>query len=148
MAASCGIENNLGNLITPVRACFNQAEDELLGKLPDLYVQIVMARDRQGELVHTGLHVGDDLETYLAAARQSRAQNITVFDEPVQKMVCVMQADEFVSTWVANKAIYRTRMALADGGELVIIAPGLKRFGEQPDVDALIRRMAIAARRA
>jgi hypothetical protein len=84
--------------------------------------------------------VGDDLETYLAAARQSREQNITVFDEPVGKMVCVMQADEFVSTWVANKAIYRTRMALADGGELVIIAPGLRRFGEQPEVDAFIRK--------
>jgi nickel-dependent lactate racemase len=141
MAACCGIENNLGQLITPLRACFNKAEDECLGKLPDLYVQIVMARDRQGELVTTGLHVGNDLATYLAAARQSRAQNITVFDQPVRKMVCVMQEDEFASTWVANKAIYRTRMALADGGELVIIAPGLKRFGEQPDVDAMIRRV-------
>ena len=140
MAACCGIENNLGQLITPLRACFNQAEDELLGRLPDLYVQIVMARDSRGDLVTTGLHVGDDLETYLAAARQSRAQNITVFDKPVRKMVCVMQEDEFVSTWVANKAVYRTRMALADEGELVIIAPGLKRFGEQADVDALIRR--------
>ena len=86
------------------------------------------------------MYVGDDLETYLAAARQSREENITLFDEPVQKIVCVMQGDEFFSTWVANKAIYRTRMALADGGELVIIAPGLKRFGEQPDVDALIRK--------
>jgi nickel-dependent lactate racemase len=141
MAACCGIENNLGQLITPLRACFNKAEDECLGRLPDLYVQIVMARDSQGDLVTTGLHVGDDLETYLAAARQSRAQNITVFDAPVRKMVCVMQEDEFASTWVANKAIYRTRMALADDGELVIIAPGLKRFGEQSDVDALIRRV-------
>jgi hypothetical protein len=52
----------------------------------------------------------------------------------------VMQGDEFFSTWVANKAIYRTRMAMADRGELLIIAPGLKRFGEQPDVDAFIRK--------
>jgi nickel-dependent lactate racemase len=140
MAASCGIENNLGNLVTPVRACFNQAEQDYLGRLPDLYVQIVMARNQANELVHTGLFVGDDLETYLQAARQSRSQNITIFDSPVQKMVCVMQADEFVSTWVANKAIYRTRMALADGGELLIIAPGLKRFGEQPEVDRFIRK--------
>ena len=72
--------------------------------------------------------------------RQSREQNITVLDEPIQKIVCVMQGDEFFSTWVANKAIYRTRMALADGGELLVIAPGLKRFGEQPEVDALIRK--------
>ena len=36
-------------------------------------------------LVHTGVYVGDDLETYLQAARQSREQNITVFDEPVEQ---------------------------------------------------------------
>jgi nickel-dependent lactate racemase len=139
-AASYGIENNLGNLVTPLRACFNRAEDQYLGKLPDLYVQVVLARSADDRLVHTGLYVGDDLETYLAAARQSRDENITVFDEPVDKIVCVMQGDEFFSTWVANKAVYRTRMALADRGELVIIAPGLKRFGEQPEVDAFIRK--------
>ncbi|MEN6367801.1 MAG: lactate racemase domain-containing protein [Thermoguttaceae bacterium] len=139
MAAACyGIENNLGTLVTPVRACFNKAEEDFLGGLPDLYVQIVMGRDADGELVHTGLHVGDDLETYLGAARQSRDQNITVLDNPLDKVVCVMQADEFASTWVANKAIYRTRMAIADGGELIIIAPGLERFGEQPEVEAII----------
>jgi hypothetical protein len=139
-AACCGIENNLGTLTTPVRACFNKAEDDYLADLPDLYVQIVMARDEQDELVHTGLYVGDDLDTYLEAARQSREQNITVLDEPLEKVVCVMQGDEFFSTWVANKAVYRTRMALADGGELIIMAPGLKRFGEQPEVDQLIRK--------
>src|SRR5262245_33311239 len=115
MAACCGIENNLGQLITPLRACVNKAEEECLRKLPDLYLHYGMAGDTQGELVTTGVHAGDDPESYLAAARQSRAQNITVFDTPVPKMVCVMQEDEFASTWVANKAIYRTRMALADG---------------------------------
>lgn len=139
-AACCGIENNLGTLTTPVRACFNRAEEEYLGSLPDVYVQVVMARDSEDNLVHTGVYVGDDVETYLQAARQSREQNIKVFDEPLKKVVCVMQADEFFSTWVANKAIYRTRMVMADGGELVIIAPGLKRFGEQEAVDRLIRK--------
>jgi len=139
-AACCGIENNLGNLLTPVRRCFNYAEEKFLGGLPDFYVQLVLARDAQGQLVHTGVFVGDDLETYLAAARQSQQQNITLLDEPLTKVVCVMQGDEFFSTWVANKAIYRTRMALADGGELLILAPGLRRFGEQPEVDALIRK--------
>lgn len=139
-AAMCGIENNLANLITPVRQCFNKAEEDLLGQLPDVYLQLVMGRDPKGNLVQTGFHVGDDLETYLNAARQAREQNITVFEKPLEKVVCVMQGDEFFSTWVANKAIYRTRMAIADGGELIIIAPGLKRFGEQPDVDAFIRK--------
>lgn len=139
-AACCGIENNLGTLITPVRACYNKAENEFLASLPDFYIQIVMARDPEDRLVHTGIYVGDDVETYLMAARQSREQNIKVFDEPLKKVVCVMQEDEFVSTWVANKAIYRTRMAMADGGELIIIAPGLKRFGEQEEVDRVIRK--------
>jgi nickel-dependent lactate racemase len=139
-SATYGIENNLGNLITPTRACFNWAEDKFLGHLPDVYLQVVMQRDASNKLVHSGVYVGDDLETYLAAARRSKAQNITVFDEPIRKVVAVMQADEFRSTWVANKAVYRTRMAMADGGELLILAPGLERFGEQDDVDAFIRK--------
>jgi len=140
MAACCGIENNLGQLITPLRACYNKAEKEYLSNLPHVYVQIVMARNQEGKLVTTGLYVGDDIETYLMAAKKSKEQNITVFDKPVKKIVAVMQANEFKSTWVANKAIYRTRMAIADGGELLIIAPGLERFGEQPEVDKIIRK--------
>ena len=139
MAACCGIENNLGNLLTPLRQCYNRAEDEYLGELPDLYLEVVMAYDENGNLGHTGFYVGDDLDTYLMGAKASRRQNITV-TPPLSKVVAVMQGDEFYSTWVANKAIYRTRMAMADGGELLIIAPGLRRFGEQSDVDALIRR--------
>lgn len=139
-SATYGIEANLGRLITPTRACFNWAEDKFLGHLPDVYLQVVMQRDPANKLVHSGVYVGDDLETYLMAARRSKVQNITVFDEPIKKVVAVMQADEFRSTWVANKAIYRTRMAMADGGELLILAPGLERFGEQDDVDKFIRK--------
>ena len=139
-SAVYGIENNLGNLLTPVRACFNYAEERFLSHLPDVYLQVVMDYDEAGKLRHTGVYVGDDIETYYDAARASRAQNFTTFDKPVPKIVAVMQADEFRATWVANKAVYRTRMAIADGGELLVIAPGVERFGEQPEVDALIRK--------
>ena len=139
-AAVYGIENNLGCLITPLRACFNWAEGAMLKSLPDVYFQIVMQRDPANRLVTSGLYIGDDLDTYLQAARRSREQNITVFDKPIKKIVAVMQPDEFRATWVANKAVYRTRMAIADGGELLVIAPGVERFGEQPEVDALIRK--------
>ena len=140
-SATWGIENNLGNLITPTRAMFNWAEEKFLGASAGL---LCADRDEprraRTSWSPAGSYVGDDLETYLQAARASKRQNITVFDEPVKKIVAVMQADEFRSTWVANKAVYRTRMAIADGGELFIIAPGLERFGEQADVDALIRK--------
>jgi len=139
-AAVYGIEKNMGCLISPLRACYNWSEKKHLERLPDVYLQIVMRRDEQNKLVTSGIYVGEDLETYLEAARASRDQNITVFDKPLQKIVAVMQADEFRATWVANKAVYRTRMAIADGGELLILAPGVERFGEQPEVDALIRK--------
>ncbi|AKJ63918.1 lactate racemase domain-containing protein [Kiritimatiella glycovorans] len=134
-----GIENNLGRLITPLRACYNWAEEQFLGHWPHVYMMVTMKRDEQNRLVHSGVYVGDDVDTYLAAAETSLEQNITVFERPVKKIVAVMQADEFRATWVANKAVYRTRMAMADGGELLIIAPGVERFGEQKEVDALIR---------
>ena len=139
MAACCGIENNLGCLVTPLRACYNKAEREFLSDLPDAYFQVVMAYGETGELAHTGVYAGDDVQTYVDAANASRKQNVTVVP-PLKKVVAVMQGDEFYSTWVANKAVYRTRMAIADGGELLIIAPGLKRFGEQKEVDELIRK--------
>ncbi|MGC1359859.1 MAG: lactate racemase domain-containing protein [Silvibacterium sp.] len=139
-AAIYGIENNLGCLVTPLRACYNYAEDAMLKHLPDVYFQVVMQRDANSHLVTSGLYIGDDFETYLEAAKRSRKQNITVFEKPLRKIVAVMQPDEFHATWVANKAVYRTRMAIADGGELLIIAPGVERFGEQPEVDALIRK--------
>ena len=139
-----GIENNLGRLVTPLRECYNWAEEKYLDRLPDVYFQLVMKRDSQNKLVHTGVFVGDTLETYLEAARLSRDVNITTFDKPIRKIVAHMQGDEFRSTWVANKAVYRTRMAMADGGELLIIAPGLERFGEKPEVDALIRKYGYA----
>ena len=139
MAACCGIENNLGSLITPLRACFNKAESDYLSHLPDAYFHVVMAYNNSDNLVHTGVYAGDSLDTYLDAAKASKEQNITIVP-PLNKVVAVMQGDEFYSTWVANKAVYRTRMAIADGGELLIIAPGLRRFGEQPEVDNLIRK--------
>jgi nickel-dependent lactate racemase len=144
IAAACyGIEKNLGSLVTPLRHCFNKAESEFLSQLPDAYLQVVMKYNEQGKLVHSGIYCGDDLDTYLLAAKQSRKENITIVP-PLKKVVAVMQGDEFFSTWVANKAVYRTRKAMADGGELIIIGPGLKRFGEQDSVDQIIRKYGYA----
>lgn len=140
MASACyGIEKNLGELVTPLRHCFNKAESEYLGDLPDLYIMIVTTYDEDGRLIPVGFYCGDDEDTYILAAQHSSAVNISIVP-PLNKVVAVMQEDEFTSTWVANKAIYRTRKAIADGGELIIIAPGLERFGEQSAVDCIIRK--------
>src|SRR3990172_7027781 len=74
------------------------------------------------------------------AADLSLRVNFTLLDAPLKKVVVYLDPSEFKSTWLGNKSIYRTRMAMADGGELVILAPGLKEFGEDPEIDRLIRK--------
>ncbi|MGF1656147.1 MAG: lactate racemase domain-containing protein [Verrucomicrobiales bacterium] len=145
ISAQVGIENNLGRLISDTRSIFNWAEEKFLSALPDVYLMVVTGRpDAQGHLDTIGIYAGDDLETYLAAAKRSAEWNITLLDQPAKKIVLHMQADEFRSTWVANKAIYRSRLAVADGGELVVIAPGVEQFGEQPEIEKIIRTYGYA----
>lgn len=140
MAALCGIENNLAQTISPLRGCYNMAEDMYLKDVPDVYVMVVKTRDEAGELKTTGLYVGENVDTYVQAARYARKHTVHMFDKPIKKIVCHMDEKEFKSTWVANKAVYRTRKAIEDGGKLIIIAPGVERFGEQNEVDRMIRR--------
>ena len=139
-AALCGIENNLGQIITPLRGCYNFAESTYLKDVPAVYALIVKSRDENENLATTGLYVGDDTQTYVKAARYARSQTVFMFDKPLKKVVCLMDGREFHSTWVANKAIYRTRKVIEDNGELIIIAPGVERFGEQDEVDKMIRK--------
>jgi hypothetical protein len=87
-----------------------------------------------------GLYIGDDDETFTTGAKLSQQVNLDLLDAPLQKVLVYLDPHEFKSTWLGNKAIYRTRMAMADGGDLIILAPGLKEFGEDPEIDRLIRK--------
>ena len=91
-------------------------------------------------LVTRGLFIGDDEKVFQLAAELSLKVNFTQLDEPLKKVVVYLDPEEFRSTWLGNKSIYRTRMAIADGGELIIMAPGVKEFGEDPEIDRMIRK--------
>jgi nickel-dependent lactate racemase len=67
-------------------------------------------------------------------------------EKPIRKVVVYLDEREFKSTWLGNKAVYRTRMAIADGGELIILAPGVRRFGEDEVIDKLIRKYGYVGR--
>jgi len=114
-------------------ACFTRV-------LPLLYVLTVRDKDESGRLVTRGLFIGDDNECFEKAAELSLRVNFTMVPQPFQKVVVNLDPKQFKSTWLGNKAIYRTRMALADGAELIILAPGVKQFGEDPEIDRLIRK--------
>jgi hypothetical protein len=100
----------------------------------------VVSKNEQGRLVVRGLYVGDDAECFEKAAELSLQVNFVLMDREIRKAVVYLDPLEFKSTWLGNKAVYRTRMALATGGELVVIAPGVQEFGEDPAIDKLIRK--------
>jgi len=140
LGAVHGIERIMGRAQTPVRAVFDYASQNLARHLPIVYLLTVRARDESGHLVTRGLYAGDDGACFARGAEVCRAVNLDRLDRAPKKVVVYLDPLEFRSTWLGNKAIYRTRMAIADDGELIVLAPGVKEFGEDPTIDRLIRQ--------
>jgi nickel-dependent lactate racemase len=140
LGAVYGMERIMGRAQNPVRNVLNYASDHFLRELPIVYVQTVVSRRADGELAVRGLFIGDDIECFSLAAALSLKVNFEMVAEPIRKAVVYLDPQEFHSTWLGNKAIYRTRMALADNAELIILAPGVKEFGEDKTIDGLIRK--------
>jgi len=141
IGAAYGMERMMGHADTPVRRVFNYASDHFTKNLPIVYVQTVVGLDKtDGKLKTRGLFIGNDIEVFNKAAALSLKVNFEMTDKPLKKVVVWLDPSEFKSTWLGNKSVYRTRMAIADGGELIALAPALKQFGEDPEIDRLIRK--------
>jgi len=140
LGAVYGMERIMGRAQNPVRAVLNYASDRFLKHLPIVYVLTVVGRAADDGLAVRGLFIGDDAECFELAAALSLKVNFEIVDEPMKKAVVYLDPDEFHSTWLGNKAVYRTRMALADDAELIILAPGVREFGEDATIDVLIRK--------
>jgi nickel-dependent lactate racemase len=140
IGAAYGMEKMMGRADTPVRRIFNYASEKISAGLPIVYVQTVVGLNKQGKLQTYGLFVGDDYSVFDKAAKLSLLVNFEMVDKPLKKVVVWLDPSEFKSTWLGNKSIYRTRMALADDGELIVLAPALVEFGEDAQIDALIRK--------
>ncbi|KUO60227.1 D-mannonate epimerase [bacterium BRH_c32] len=140
LGAVYGMERMMGRADTPVRKVLNYASDNFAKELPIIYMQTVIGKDESGELVMRGLFIGDDYECFRLAAELSQKVNFQMLDKPLKKVVVYLDEHEFKSTWLGNKSIYRTRMAIEDNGELIVLAPGLHQFGEDKEIDRLIRK--------
>lgn len=140
LGAAYGMEKIMGRADTPVRRVLNYASDNFAQHLPILYIQTVIGKDDNGKLVMRGLYIGDDYECFDLAAKLSLEVNFQMLDKPLKKIVVFLDPSEFKSTWLGNKSVYRTRMAIDDGGELIVLAPGLREFGEDKEIDRLIRK--------
>ncbi len=141
LGAVCGMESIMGRADTPVRRALNTAFDRYVRPaLKVHFILTVIGPDEKHNNVMRGLYIGEDDATFEAAGDLSRKVNFDVFEKPVDRCVVYLDPEEFHTTWLGNKAVYRTRMAMADGGELIILAPALKGFGEDKEIDKLIRR--------
>ena len=141
LGACHNMERIMGRIDTPVRRVFNYGVDTFLAELPLMYVLTVMSKDQDtGEMAMRGLYVGDDMDTFSEGALLSQKVNLDLMDAPLKKVVVYLDPHEFKSTWLGNKSVYRTRMVIADDGDLIVLAPGLKQFGEDPEIDRLIRK--------
>jgi nickel-dependent lactate racemase len=139
LSAVYGIEKTLGKTDTPVREILDYAQDNFTRESPLEYALTVVGHDAEGKMQPKGLFVGNDRTCFEHACALSRKVNIQMLDVPPSKVVVYLDPDEYHSAWLGNKSIYRTRMAIADGGELIVLAPGVARFGEDPEIDRLIR---------
>lgn len=140
LSAAYGMERVMGRADTPLRRILNYAQDHFCQQMPLLYALTVIEQVDGGELKTRGLFIGDDHATFERAAELAYEVNFVHLDRAPRHVVAYLDPAEFKSTWLGNKAIYRSRMAIADGGKLTILAPAVKEFGEDQQIDTLIRR--------
>ena len=141
LGATYGMERIMGRAKSPVRDVMEYARTHFIPQLPIVYVLTVRAKDAaSGRMVTRGLFIGDDFECFERAAALSLETNFIMVDHEIRKCIVYLDPEEFKSTWLGNKSVYRTRMALADGAELIVLAPALREFGEDRTIDALIRK--------
>jgi len=145
LGAFYGLERIMGRDFSPVRRVFDYAEEHFLASVPLVYMLTCTTNTGEQTNIH-GLYVGRERANFEAAVEHSQRINLIKTDEPFRKVVVYLDPREFKSTWLGNKAVYRTRMAIADGGELIVLAPGVVKFGEDAENDRLIRKYGYVGR--
>ena len=145
LGAFYGMEKMMGRDHSPVRKVFDYAAEHFLADLP-IYYALTVTTAPGGVIHQHGLFIGKERSYFEKAVALAQQTNLTFVDKPIKKIVAYLDGSEFKTTWVGNKSVYRTRMAIADGGELIVLAPGVETFGEDPENDVLIRKYGYCGR--
>jgi nickel-dependent lactate racemase len=145
LGAFYGMERIMGRDFSPVRKVFDYAEQHYLTKLPIEYVlTVTVTKEAKTDIL--GLYISKNRDGFNKAVAMSQRFNIIKLDKPIQTCFVFLDEKECRSTWLGNKAIYRTRMAMANDGHLVVLAPGVEKFGEDEEIDRLIRKYGYVGR--
>jgi nickel-dependent lactate racemase len=140
LSAICGMEKALGVVDSPARQVYDYAQQHFIdGKMPLVYLQTVTTRENDVLKLH-GLYIGQSRRPFELAAELAQKLNIVHVERRARKVVTYLDPEELKTTWVGNKGIYRTRMTVADGGDLIVLAPGVRAFGENEEMDLMTRK--------
>ncbi len=117
LGALLKIPNVIGVKETPVRAMIRAAA--AMVKTPVTLVSLVVTKEGIA-----GMFAGELREAWSAAADLSAQRHVKEVDQPFKRVLAAANPiyDEL---WTAGKAVYKTEMVVADGGEVVIYAPQL-----------------------
>lgn len=147
LGAFYGLERIMGRDFSPVRKVLDYAEEHFIKDIPLLYVLTVTTTNENDETLLHGIYIGRKRDLFELSVEKSQKMNITKMRRPIKKAVVFLDPREFRSTWLGNKSVYRTRMAMAEGGELIVLAPAVKKFGEDNENDRLIRKYGYVGRK-
>ena len=147
LGAFYGLERIMGRDFSPVRKVFDYAEENFIKDIPLMYVLTVTTTNEKDETLIHGIYIGRSRELFEMSVGKSQQMNMTKLQKPIKKAVVYLDPREFRSTWLGNKAVYRTRMAMEEGGELIVLAPEVKKFGEDDENDRLIRKYGYVGRK-
>ena len=145
VGAVYGMERMMGRDHTPVRKILDYALNTYLGERPIIFALTVTTAPGGSIRTH-GLFIGDTRRVLEEAVALAQVKNMDYVPTGIKKCVVYLDPKEFRTTWLGNKSVYRTRMAIADGGELLVLAPGIERFGEDQTIDGLIRKYGYRGR--
>jgi len=140
LGALSGIEDTMGEIDTPVRQLVDEGFYRFVAPKADIRFLLTVVEDGSDGPRLRGLSAGKESECFRWAAQLSQQVNVTRVDRPLKRCVVYLDPREFSSIWLGNKAIYRTRKAMADGGMLTVLAPAVDTFGEAAEIDRLIRK--------
>lgn len=145
LGALYGLERIMGRDHTPVRELYDYAEAHFLQNVPLCYLLTVTTARGEDAAVH-GLFIGRERSRFEEAVALAREKNVIHLDRKVRRAVVWLDPSEYKTTWLGNKAVYRTRKAIADGGELLVLAPGVAGFAEDAEIDPVLRRYGYCGR--
>lgn len=141
LGAICDMELIMGRDFSSVRRVFDYAEKKYLQDVNLTYVLSVLDK---GKIC--GTYIGRERAAFESAVALSQKLNIIFLESPLKKVIVNLDEHEYRSTWLGNKAIYRTRLAIEDDGQLIVLGKGVERFGEDRQIDRLINKYGYVGR--